>query len=189
MDSDYKFVQQSQPQGFIPPNPTAIHHYPLFKQVGGHQGGPAAAPVPQANHQVESSPKQVAEVVLIERTPPPHPDILKQPNEAVPAQKGEERPKLHHLTRHWLVPEARGGAAMESLGCATPKAAEVLIKYVLILRRCITTYISENAVWLCWFSSKSLFFFFWIILLALEGLTLFCFFPSLIYFPPSAAGE
>ena len=36
--------------------------------------------------------------------------------------------KQHHLTRHWLAPEARGGGAIVALGADGPKAAEQLIR-------------------------------------------------------------
>ena len=48
---------------------------------------------------------------------------------AVPAKQ----PKLHHLTRHWLAPEDRGGSAQDALGASTAKAAEHLIKHVFFV--------------------------------------------------------
>lgn len=129
MESNLQAAHQYQPQPSASlRDPQPVPYYPLFKQVKLEQPEPAPEHPPQATNQVDPSPKQGAEVVLIEHTPPPRPDVQKQPNDPTAATDAEGRPKLHHLTRHWLGPEARGGTAVEALGCATTKAAEVLIK-------------------------------------------------------------
>lgn len=40
----------------------------------------------------------------------------------------ELRPKLHHLTRHWLAPEDRGTSAIDHLGASSIKGAEQKIR-------------------------------------------------------------
>ena len=45
-----------------------------------------------------------------------------------PSELLEHQQKLHHLTRHWLKPEARGDCALHSLGATTSKEAEHMIK-------------------------------------------------------------
>jgi hypothetical protein len=54
--------------------------------------------------------------------------------EQEPQQEEEEqhedghRPKLHHLTRHWLPPEDRGNSAIEHMGASSVKEAEQKIR-------------------------------------------------------------
>jgi len=38
---------------------------------------------------------------------------------------------LHHLTRHWIPPAARGGSAVEKLGAKDARSAENKIRWVL----------------------------------------------------------
>lgn len=96
------------------------HTEPPSDEAGGAEAGgqPPAAPA-GGGDAADAAPGQLQAAPGAEQAPS--------------AEQGQGPPQgLHHLTRHWLPEEARGGeAVLERLGAPDVKAAEQMIRWVL----------------------------------------------------------